>query len=171
MNLTPNPSAISFNSSKSSGNSITWNLDKNLIPKSCLFPENKPLFGFCVAIKVKSGWALISCKGFPDISILKILLSNDSSIHWRTSLDAKFISSNNNGYPSLNASIKGPSTLLIPAKEFWSPIYEPNKSCVLVSWLKLNLFNVLFFLSSIGFNFSSSSRIEQIISTDKVFDN
>jgi len=103
--------------------------------------------------------------------MLNIPLSNASSIHCKTSFEAKFISSNNNGYPYLNAVVKGPSIFLIPANDFSSPIYEPNKSCTFVSWDKLNLNNFLFFLSfSFSFNFSSSSNNSHIISILNVFD-
>ena len=74
-----------------------------------------------------------------------------SSIHWRTEIGARLISSNKRQCPSpeLKASIKGPSVYLIPSNESILPEYFPNKSDIFVSLLKLNLKN----LNSVYFPF------------------
>ena len=74
----------------------------------------------------------------PVISILISPLSKASSMHWRTSSEAKFISSKIKGIPSLKAFRKGPSIISNPDKEFLSHINFWIKSLIFNSALKLN---------------------------------
>ena len=135
--------AISYNSSFwKLSKLITWNLERNFFPNSCLLFANKPLFGFWVAIKLKPLPIGISFQGIPGISQLILWLSKHSSKACNTWFDARLISSNNNVYPFLKASINAPSWKSIPEKESGSPTYLPNKSDVFVSELRLNLLNL-----------------------------
>ena len=106
----------------------------------------------------------------PDISIFISPLSKASSIHCRTSSEAKFISSNIKGIPFLKAFIKGPSTISKPDKEFLSPINFCIKSFIFTSALKLNLIKLSSSLLIELFSFFFLKIYLQIISELNVLD-
>ena len=92
-----------------------------------------------MAIKAKFLFISKDSNSFPVNSVLKTSLSKACPIQFKTSFEARLISSKINIFPSLKAFKNAPSSFLIPTTDLQSPTYLLIKLSILVSALRLNL--------------------------------